>query len=82
MCQPAAQLAAAKRLYDLLHEDAPYHNGAFERWRKEPDRDSPFHYWDGVTIWLSPVELAPDDQWLSPSVAEQAPGDEDEAADD
>jgi hypothetical protein len=62
-------LAAADRLYDMLHEERPYHDGSFALWAKEPSREFPFHYRDGVTIWLSPVELNPDDDFLSPSVA-------------
>lgn len=75
MCWPAAQLAAAQRLYDLIHSESPYHDGSFASWSKEPSREFPFHYTDGVTIWLSPVELAPDDDFLSPSVAQEPPGD-------
>lgn len=65
VCYVAMQLEAAKRLYELQHEDAPYHNGSFLRWAKKPSRDFPFHYLDGVTIWMSEVELSPDDDFLS-----------------
>lgn len=77
MCWPAAQLAAVNRLYDLLHEDAPYHDGTFERWAKEPSREYPFHYRDGVTIWLSATDLTPDEDFLSASVPKKSPGDQD-----
>lgn len=66
------QAAAANRLYDLAHEDKPYHDGSFTRWAKEPSRQFPFHYRDGVTIWLSPVELNPDDDFLGGSVGDQS----------
>lgn len=79
VCWPAAQLAAVNRLYDLLHEDAPYHDGTFERWAKEPSREYPFHYRDGVTIWLSATDLTPDEDFLSASVPKKSPGDQDEA---
>lgn len=61
------QLRAAERLYGLLHEKAPFHNGDFASWAEKPSRDHPFHYDDGVHIWLSPVEVNPDDDFLSPS---------------
>ena len=79
VCWPAAQQAAAERLYALLHEDKPFHDGSFTKWAKEPSRGFPFHYLDGVSIWLSPVELNPDDDFLNPSVAGESPGDVAEA---
>ena len=51
-------------MYDLLHEERPFHDGSFARWSKERSWDYPFHYLDGVNIWLSPVELNPDDDFL------------------
>lgn len=77
MCWPAAQAAAANRLYDLIHEEQPFHDGSFARWSKDASREFPFHYRDGVTIWLSPVELDADDDFLSASVAQESPGDQD-----
>jgi hypothetical protein len=29
VCWPAAQAAAANRLYDLIHEEQPFHDGSF-----------------------------------------------------
>lgn len=73
------QLRAAERLYGLLHEDAPYHDGSFVRWAKKPSREYPFHYLDGVSIWIAPEDSNPDDDFLS-SVSQQAPGNEDQSA--
>ena len=81
VCWPAAQQAAAERLYALLHEDKPFHDGSFTKWAKEPSRGFPFHYLDGVSIWLSPVELNPDDDFLNPSASDQALDGEAESSD-
>lgn len=78
---PAMQLAAANRIYDMRHEDRPYHDGSFSRWAAEPSRQFPFHYRDGVTIWLSPVELNPEDDFLGQSVGDEALDDDPEAGD-
>jgi hypothetical protein len=73
------QLEAVQRLYALRHEDAPFHDGSFENWAKEPSRAYPFHYADGVSFWMSRDDLTPDADWLGESVAEQAPGEHPEA---
>jgi hypothetical protein len=64
VCWPTAQLKAAEELYMRLHEDAPYHDGTFERWAEKRSIDFPFHAMDGVAFWLSPVDLSPDDDFL------------------
>lgn len=69
ICQPTMQLRAAERLYGLLHEDMPFHDGTFTRWAKKASRDFPFHYLDGVSIWLSPVEANEEDDFLGPSLS-------------
>jgi hypothetical protein len=92
ICQPEAQLLAAKRLFDLLHKDKPYHDGKFLMWAEVPSRLTPFHYADATRFFMSPIELSPWDNWTtdrhaSPdkpdnwdeSVAEQAPDQQPEA---
>lgn len=68
------QLEAVKRLYALLHKDAPYHDGSHERWSANPSREYPFHFADGVSFWMSREDLTPDADWLGGSVAEESPG--------
>jgi len=34
----------------------PFHDGA-GNWSKERSRDFPYHYRDGVTIWVAPEDL-------------------------
>jgi hypothetical protein len=85
ICQPAMQLEAVKRLYSLRHQEKQYHDGSFpadlSKWAKEPSRDYPFHFADGVSFWMSREDRTPDEDWLGESVAQQAPGEQTEAAD-
>jgi len=67
VCWPAAQLEAAKAFYADLHAEAPFHDGSFKRWATERSRAFPFHFTDGVSIWLSPVELSPGEDFLNPA---------------
>lgn len=50
------QLAAAQTRYRLLHEEFPYHDGTRENWRKDPSPAFPYHWSDGVSIVLTPVD--------------------------
>lgn len=59
------ELANANARYEALHKDAPYHDGNFESWAKERSVEHPFHYNDGVRIWVSDVDYDPDGSWLS-----------------
>lgn len=72
---------AAARRYELLHQEAPYHDGTFESWSKEPSLSHPFRYDDGVRITLSRLDLTPDDDFLGQSRPEQADGQVGESAD-
>lgn len=49
----------------MLHEEAPYHDGSFANWAKEPSSDFPFHYADGTGIYLSPFDERPGDKFLT-----------------
>lgn len=80
VCWPTAQLEAAKRRYELLHENEPYHDGN-GHWAEKPSLDYPFHLSDGTSFWMSPVDLSPDDDFLGQSVPQQAPSDQDQSED-
>lgn len=60
--------AAAEWRYDSLHEDAPYHDGTFptnpDRWSVKRTADFPYHYRDGVTLWVAEADLSPHDHFL------------------
>lgn len=51
-------------MYDAKHAEMPFHDGA-GNWAKERSRDFPYHYRDGVTIWVAPVDVNPDDDFLA-----------------
>lgn len=83
LCWPAAQLAAAQRLYDLLHRDAPFHDGTFTRWAKSPSTTYPFHYSDGVNLRLTETDERPGDDFLTNVRAQPyRPGDQQPATPD
>lgn len=64
---------AAKRLYSLLHEDKPFHDGTFTSWSDKPSKAHPYHHGDGVTVWVAPVDLTPDDKFLTDANAPAIP---------
>lgn len=70
VCFASMERAAAQRRWDQLHDARPYHDGTFTSWAKESDPEHPYHYNDGVTIWVNDVDLSPDDEFL----AEESPG--------
>jgi hypothetical protein len=63
ICWPEAQLLAAKRLFDLLHEKEPFHDGAFLIWSDKPSKLTPFRYDDGTRFYMAPIDEAPWDKW-------------------
>lgn len=64
ICHVSMDLAAANAKYDTKHKAAPYHDGTFKSWVKERTPSHPYHYRDGVAIWMHDVDLAPEDQFL------------------
>jgi hypothetical protein len=70
VCFADMERRGAERMYELLHADRPYHDGTFTEWVKEPSRSHPYHFNDGVTIWVAASDVAPDDKFLS---SESAP---------
>ena len=62
-------LAAADRKWAALHEDRPWHDGSFTSWVKERSDSHPFHFQDGVRLWVSDVDYSPDDTFLQSEVA-------------
>ena len=64
ICHATMQREAANRAYDKKHEDRPWHDGTWKRWAAEWSLDFPFHYRDGVTVWVSDQDLTPDDHFI------------------
>lgn len=57
--------AAAEWRYHELHANrGGYHDGTFERWSDKRSADFPYAANDGVTIWVSEVDLNPHDHFL------------------
>jgi hypothetical protein len=65
VCLPSMVLASAEARYDALHDKAPFHDGTFTKWAAARDDAHPYHFRDGVTVWVSPTDVNPDDDFLS-----------------
>lgn len=64
ICYVEMQLEGAKGLYAELHRERPFHDGSFQRWSENRTPDFPFRFDDGTTVWLSPVDLEPGNDFL------------------
>jgi hypothetical protein len=56
--------AAAEWRFEQLHKDLPYHNGDESSWAEERSMSHPYHYLDGVRIFVATEDLNPDDKFL------------------
>lgn len=56
--------AAANWRYEQLHKDEPFHDGTFKSWARDRSTSHPYHYRDGVRVWVAPLDLSPDDDFL------------------
>lgn len=72
--------AGAEALYAQLHEGAPFHDGTFKSWAQKRSRTHPYHFSDGVTIWVAEEDLTPDDDFLSIQGVNDGWDDEDDTA--
>lgn len=87
VCYATMNREGAGDAYAALHgEDAAYHDGTFTDWGKVRSADHPYSAMAGVSIGVAKTDLAPWDDFTtnrdaSPvrSVAEQAPGEQDDA---
>lgn len=57
MCHATREAQAARALFERLHEDAPWHDGTFESWAKEPSEQYPYHFNHGTKIWVAETDL-------------------------
>lgn len=84
--------AAQAALGALRGEDAKWHDGTFTSWRKDRSASHPYPAGAGEYVHVADVDVAPWDEFTTkldaspvpPSdlLAEQAPGEQDEAADE
>lgn len=55
---------SAERRYAQIHEDRPYHDGTFKVWGEKATWRTPYHFSDGVRIFVAETDLNPDDNFL------------------
>lgn len=65
ICLRTAARKMAQRKYEALHKELPYHDGTFAQWSKEPTDATPFHFSDGVTVYVADSDINPDDDFLT-----------------
>lgn len=80
ICFATMEREAAQAMYADLHADAPFHDGTFRNWSAKRNRITPYHFGEGVSIWVAPVDVNPEDDFLSASFPQQ-PADQQHEAD-
>lgn len=85
VCFATMEREAAHAAYSALHADEPYHDGSFTSWSKARSTSHPYHFDSGVIVGVS-ADPTPDDPFTTERdaqppelVAQQAPGEQDEA---
>ena len=56
VCYKTMERQAAVARWAKLHEKEPYHDGSFQVWSKTRTPETPYHYDDGVTIWVTDTD--------------------------
>lgn len=69
ICWPSAQLAVAERLFSMLHEEKPFHDGSFTVFMEKASEMTPFHVGDGLSFYMSERDDDPDDEFLTDKFA-------------
>lgn len=64
VCHATMERAAAEWGYDQCHDAEPFHDGTFTKWAATRSLLHPYHYRDGVRLWVAPVDLNPHDHFL------------------
>lgn len=82
-CGAEQERMAAERRLDEIHADAAFHDGTRTHWSKEATPETPYHYRDGVKVWVSEHNLNPGNTWFDPPAAPDGePVGDDEAPDE
>ena len=68
ICYATRERAAAAALWAQMHAERPYHDGTESLFSEKRTRATPYRYDEGVTLFVSEVDLNPDDQFLTPSL--------------
>lgn len=58
------ELAAADAMYKQIHEDRPFHDGTFNGWSEKRTAFAPYHFEDGVHLYVAEFDVNPDDDFL------------------
>lgn len=66
---------AADRAYEALHEKRPFHDGTFTSWSEHASRSHPYHFRDGVTVYVTDEDQAPWDEFTTRESASPLPSD-------
>lgn len=53
-------------------------DGHFVNWAEKPSLRHPFHYQDGTSIFMAPVDLGLGGNFLEQSVPQESPGDDEQ----
>lgn len=64
ICYASREQSAADRLYAMKHDEAPFHSGKERAWAKKATKKQPYHYRDGVRVWVASEDLSPDDHFI------------------
>jgi hypothetical protein len=64
---------AAQAVYDMLHEDQPWHDGTFTSWAKNRSAKHPYHFKHGVTIGVAAQNVSPWDEFTTKHDASPVP---------
>jgi hypothetical protein len=64
ICYASKTREAADRMYAEKHKAAPFHSGNERGWVKDFSPKTPFHFRDGARVWVSQLDLSPDDAFI------------------
>ncbi len=84
VCYATRETERLEREWRELHDEKTgrvFHDGTERSWSKTFGAAHPYNYDDGVRLFVTAVDLSPDDDWLSrlqPTAATDADDDEDE----
>lgn len=67
VCHKTIAAQAAKRIHDLEYEKKQWHDGTFTTWAEKFSEETPNHFLDGVTVWVSET---PDPKYASAGLVE------------
>jgi hypothetical protein len=57
VCYATRERMAAHARFEQLHQEKPYHDGAWGGWAKNPSEDAPYHFLQGATVWVAQADF-------------------------